>query len=228
MKKLLLLFFISCFAAASVTQAQQMPQGMKYQAVARNLMGGVLANQPVTLKITLTSKTTGSAKAYYSEIHTVTTNALGLFDLTVGSGKAGAGSFKSIPWSAEDIWMEIAIQDNGKNAFSTISSSRLLAVPYAFHAMTANELVGSPASAARVAAGGPTDGVPSNVWSTFGNTRTDPTTDRMGTMDYADLIFVTNKTERLRITKDGDINITNSLNVGKDVVIGNDLTVKQR
>lgn len=225
MKKLILIFFIGCFAAVSLTQAQQMPQGMKYQAVARNLLGGVMANQPVTLKISLTSKGIGTSKAHYSETHTVTTNALGLFDLTVGGGKAGLGSFKSIPWSTEDIWMEIAIQDGGKSGFSTISSSRLLAVPYAFHAMTANELVSKPA--ARAAAGGPVDGVPSNVWSTFGNTRTDPSTDRMGTMDYADLIFVTNKTERLRITKDGIINIANSLAVGKDVEVGNDLTVKQ-
>ena len=59
----------------------------------------------------------------------------------------------------------------------------------------------------RVAAG-PSDGVPGNVWSTFGNTKTSPLTDRMGTMDAADLIFVTNKIERLRITKNGDINLT--------------------
>ena len=121
--------------------------------------------------------------------------------------------------------MEIAIQEGGKSGFSTVSNSRLLAVPYAFHAMTANELASNPR--ARAAAGGPSDGVPGNVWSTFGNTKTNPSTDRMGTMDYVDLIFVTNKTERLRITKDGTINIANSLAVGKDVEVGNNLTVKQ-
>lgn len=198
---------------------------MKYQAVARSLSGQVMANQPVTLKISLNSKVPGSARTHYSETHSVTTNALGLFDLTIGAGVAGMGTFKNVPWSTEDIWMEIAIQEGGKSGFSTISSSRLLAVPYAFHAMTANQLAGDPK--ARVAGGGPSDGVPGNVWSTFGNTKTDPTTDRMGTMDYADLIFVTNKTERLRITKDGDINIANSLNVGKDVEVGNNLTVKK-
>ncbi|WP_229374307.1 hypothetical protein [Fibrella rubiginis] len=225
MKKQLLILFLLCYAILPFAQAQQVPQGMKYQAVARSHSGEVLANQPVTLKISLNSKVAGSSTVHYSETHSVTTNALGLFDLTIGAGKASLGTFKSVPWSTQDVWMEIAIQDGGNSGFSTVSSSRLLAVPYAFHAMTANELVGS--ANARVAAGGPTDGVPSNVWSTFGNTRTDPTTDRMGTMDYADLIFVTNKTERLRITKDGDINIANSLKVGKDVEVGNDLTVKR-
>lgn len=217
----LFLFFLTL---VSLAQAQQVPQGMKYQAVARSLSGEVLANQPVTLKISLNSKVAGSSAVHYSETHSVTTNALGLFDLTIGAGKVGTGAFKNVPWSTQDIWMEIAIQDGG-NFFTTISSSRLLAVPYAFHAMTASQLAGD--SKARVAAGGPDDGVPSNVWSTFGNTRTNPATDRMGTMDYADLIFVTNKTERLRITKDGNINIANSLTVGKDVEVGNDLTVKQ-
>lgn len=222
-KSLHLLLFLFC-TVVTLSQAQQVPQGMKYQAVARSLSGQVMANQPVTLKINLNSNLLGSTKIHYSETHTVTTNTLGLFDLTIGAGKVGAGTFKNVPWSSEDIWMEIAIQDGGKSGFSTVSNSRLLAVPYAFHAMTANELASNPR--ARAAAGGPTDGVPSNVWSTFGNTKTNPSTDRMGTMDYVDLIFVTNKTERLRITKDGDINIANSLKVGKDVEVGNNLTVK--
>ncbi len=223
-KSLLLLLFLFC-TVVTLSQAQQVPQGMKYQAVARSLSGQVMANQPVTLKINLNSNLLGSTKIHYSETHTVTTNSLGLFDLTIGAGTVGAGTFKSVPWSSEDIWMEIAIQDGGKSGFSTVSNSRLLAVPYAFHAMTANELAGNPR--ARAAAGGPSDGVPSNVWSTFGNTKTNPSTDRMGTMDYVDLVFVTNKTERLRITKDGVINIASSLTVGKDVEVGNDLTVKR-
>ena len=224
MRKYLLTLFILTCALVPFSQAQQVPQGMKYQAVARSLMGDVLANQPVTLKISLNSKIAGSSTVHYSETHTVTTNALGLFDLTIGAGKVGAGTFKNVPWSSQDIWMEIAIQDGGKSGFSTVSSSRLLAVPYAFHAMTATELVGNPNARA---AAGPVDGVPSNVWSTFGNTKTNPLTDRMGTMDYVDLIFVTDSKERLRITKDGDINIKTNLNVGNDVSIGNDLTVKQ-
>ncbi|WP_020607389.1 hypothetical protein [Spirosoma spitsbergense] len=216
--------FLFVVTLGSFAQAQQVPQGMKYQAVARSLSGEVLPNQPVTLKISLKSNGNSLQKTHYSETHTVTTNALGLFDLTIGSGKAGMGTFTGVPWSSEDIWMEIAIQDGAKSGFTTISSSRLLAVPYAFHAMTANELASNPK--ARVGAGAPTDGVPGNVWSTFGNTKTDPSTDRMGTMDYVDLIFVTNKTERLRITKDGDINLANSLSVGKDVSVGNDLNVR--
>lgn len=232
MKKSLLIFLVFYCCLIAVSQGQMVPQGMKYQAVARNLAGAVLANQPVTLRISLLSRSAATGTLHYSETHTVTTNQLGLFDLTVGGGKATKGAFKDVPWSTEDIWMEIAIQDGSSSTFATVSNSRLLAVPYALHALTASELVGKKTpgpitQSVQAVNAGPSDGVPSNVWSTFGNTRTDPSTDRMGTMDYVDLIFVTNKIERLRITKDGDINIKNSLNVGNNVDIGNDLTVKK-
>lgn len=97
MKKCLLILFLLGFAIVPFAQAQQVPQGMKYQAVARNLSGGVMANQPVTLRISLNSKSTGAATIHYSETHMVTTNALGLFDLTIGAGKAGTGTFKNVP-----------------------------------------------------------------------------------------------------------------------------------
>ena len=221
-KHVSILLFLLTYALAPLAQAQQVPQGMKYQAVARNLTGGVLANQPITLRITLNSKVGTATTTHYSETHDLTTNTLGLFDLTIGAGKARTGTFNKVPWSSQDIWMEVAIQEGASAGFATVSSSRLLAVPYAFHALTATQLASNPN-----ARGGPTDGVPGNVWSTFGNTKTDPATDRMGTMDNVDLIFVTNKTERLRINKDGDVNITNSLKVGKDVEVGRDLTVKR-
>ncbi len=43
---LFLLFF-------SATYGQTVPQGMKYQAVARNLAGAVIANQEIALKVSL-------------------------------------------------------------------------------------------------------------------------------------------------------------------------------
>ena len=102
-------------------------------------------------------------------------------------------------------------------------------MPYAFHAGTATELVGTT-KAGKVAgstgaANGNTPGVPSQVWSLFSNSNVNSLTDFLGTTNYADLVMITNNLERLRITKGGDINITNSLNVGKDVNIGNDLHV---
>jgi len=196
--------------------AQTIPQGMKYQAVARDLTGVVIADQEVTLRIQLQSNL-NSPVVHYTETHAIKTNQFGLFSLVIGEGSIERGKFKKIPWSTEDIWMEISIKDKGKSEFSTISNSKLLAVPYAFHAATASELINNK----EISRDAPI-GIPSQAWSLFGNRESDSEIDKLGTTDYVDLVMVTNDLERLRITKDGDINIANSLDVGKDLHVGND------
>lgn len=217
MKKIFFLLAL-CFSIA-VSFAQHVPQGMKYQAVARNLSGNVLANQAINLKINLLTQDSKTSVIYYSETHTVTTNQLGLFTLSIGEGTVEKGTFSSIPWSTADIWMQVAIKDKSQQDFVTVSNSKLLAVPYAFHSETASSLVGvdgkidivsSQATAAKT-------GVPSQVWSLNGNSGVDPTTDRLGTTDLADLVLITNNVERLRITSGGDVNLKNTLNVGNNL-----------
>ena len=140
MKKLsfLLLFIILFMVNAS---AQNIPRGMKYQAVARDLKGEVLSNAKIALRINLLSKADATQSSHYSEIHSVVTNQLGLFTLVVGEGKMETGDFEKVPWSSADIWMEIQIKTNGQSDFTSISNSQLLAVPYAYYAATAGELV---------------------------------------------------------------------------------------
>ena len=141
MKKLsfLLLFIILFMVNAS---AQNIPRGMKYQAVARDLKGEVLSNAKIALRINLLSKADATQSSHYSEIHSVVTNQLGLFTLVVGEGKMETGDFEKVPWSSADIWMEIQIKTNGQSDFTSISNSQLLAVPYAYYAATAGVLAG--------------------------------------------------------------------------------------
>ncbi len=146
MKKLSMAFLIALIT--NFGQAQSVPQGMNYQAVARNLSGEVLANQAVTLKIELTTSAQDTPKVFYSETHAVRTNQLGLFTLIIGSGSAESGTFANVPWSTEEVWVSISIKDNSQSKFSLISSSKLLAVPYAFHAGTANQVVSKSGEAA--------------------------------------------------------------------------------
>lgn len=203
--------------------AQSVPQGMKYQAVARDLSGEILPNQSIALKVHLQSNI-NEPIVHYTEVHTITTNQMGLFSLIIGKGKIEVGVFDDIPWSTEDIWMEIAIKNGNESNFSTISNSKLLAVPYAFHAATAAELVGDDRGG-NGNGNGNTPGVPSQVWSLFGNSNTDATKDKLGTTDLADLVMITNNIERLRITSGGNIEIANDLDVGNDLHVGNDATI---
>jgi hypothetical protein len=217
MKKILLLTTLSFCMLISF--AQHVPQGMKYQAVARNLNGDVIANQQISLKINLVTEQGSASTVYYSEVHNVTTNQLGLFTLTIGEGQVQKGTFSSIPWSTDDIWMQVAIKDHGKADFVTISNSKLLAVPYAFHAETASKLVEDNSNKR----GGQTDAVSSSNWSLKGNVDSDPGTDMLGTGDLKDLVLVTNNTERMRILANGDITVKNTLTVDKNLNAGQDV-----
>ena len=93
------------------------------------------------------------------------------------------------------------VMDEETEVFSTVSNSKLLAVPYAFHAGTAGEVSNNPA----LAKAGPKGGVPSQNWSLFGNSKSNPEKDKLGTTDSTDVAFVTNNKDRLRITADGQI-----------------------
>jgi hypothetical protein len=228
MKKLFFLLLLS-IGWLQYCAAQNVPLGMKYQAVARKVSGEVLPNHSITLRIELRSAPAKGSITYYSEEHPVTTNPLGLFDLVVGEGENIKGIFNDIPWSTEDIWMAVSLKEKGAD-FSIITESKLLAVPYAFHAITASRL--SNNGKAEVGTLN-TAGVPANVWSLQGNYNSNPETDKLGTTDYKDLVIVTNNLERLRITKDGNINMANSLTIGNNLIvnnntdIGNDLTVRK-
>jgi hypothetical protein len=194
-----------CFLSSASLLAQQVPQGMKYQAVARNLKGEILVSEQIVLKITLSSHDNGNTVNYYSEIHTVKTNELGLFTLVIGEGKKEKADFKDIPWSTENIWMDVDIADKGKSGFTNISSSKLLAVPYAFHAETAGKILGANAKAS---AGPP----PSSPWTTKGNSGT-AIADYLGTSDGKGLSVRTNGIERMNITSGGDANILGNVNL---------------
>mgnify|MGYP000234314511 CR=1 FL=1 len=213
MKKVILII-LSILVFIPGIIAQTVPNGMNYQAVARDLTGEIIADQEVFLKIHLHSGENTSLK-YYTEAHKPTTNQFGLFSIVIGEGDIEKGAFSEVPWSTEDIWIEIAIHDINTSDFKTISNSKLYTVPYAFHANTAFELVDN--------VNGPGDGVPSQVWSLFGNSNTDSTTDKLGTTDYTDLVFVTDNLERLRITAEGTIEIAGSLDVKKDLSVGRDV-----
>jgi hypothetical protein len=216
MKKLSLIFlFIITTVACSL--AQNSFHGMKYQAVARDMKGEILANSNIELRISLHSTSGLINETHYSETHAITTSELGLFSIAVGDGTKESGNFESIPWSTLNIWMEISIKSKGETKFTSISNSQLLAVPYAFHAITASKLSDSGAKIDAVNA--PTPGVPANVWSLQGNITSNPLIDKLGTTDFVDLVVITNNLERLRILANGNIIMKRSLAIGANITV---------
>jgi hypothetical protein len=139
MKKTLLLALLIIASAVS-SFSQGVPSGMKYQAVARDADGKVLGLKKVGLEIRLYAGGP-DGKLVFEEDHQVMTSVLGLFDVTIGEGVARTGTLEEVNWSAYEIWMEIGLDEDGGQNFKTISTTRLLTVPYAFHAATAGNIV---------------------------------------------------------------------------------------
>ncbi len=131
MKTLITLILFSLIGLNSIAQA---PRAFKYQAVARNTSGEVLANKSVSFRIgILSSSATGTA--VYSETHTgKTTNAFGLVDLEIGKGIPVTGSFAGINWGAGDYFLKVEMDPNGGTSYQAMGTSQLLSVPYALYA----------------------------------------------------------------------------------------------
>jgi predicted acyltransferase (DUF342 family) len=220
MKTIISLCLCCCFFFQFI-QAQNVPGGMKYQAIARDLDGQIMANKQVVLKINLHSDNQAQ-EADYIELHAVKTNQFGLFDLVIGNGRVEAGSFEAIPWSTHDIFMAISIRDEVSKAFITISDSKLLAVPYAFHAATASELVETAHNGRSTF-----NTNPDKHWSVFGNEGTSSSINKLGTTDKADLVIVTADQERMRITNPGNIKIANELTVAGDALYKSNFYVER-
>ena len=68
------------------------------------------------------------------------------------------------------------------------------------------------------------------LWSTEGNMDTDPSLDFLGTTDAADLVIKTNSEEKVRVTTDGNVEVTGTLNVtggdAADDTPGKDITIQ--
>ena len=112
----------------------QAPQGLNYQAVARDASGKILDNQAIAVRITILQGSIAGTEVY-AETHVKTTNSLGLFTLTIGQGTitAPGTAFTSIDWSAGNFWLQIELKIGG-GSYTNMGTSQLLSVPFALYA----------------------------------------------------------------------------------------------
>jgi len=113
----------------------QTPQGINYQAVARDLHGKELASQSINVKFTIHRKVTTDS-IEWEETHSASTNQFGLFSLVIGNGTSttvgSASSFSAINWASGLHFLEVSV-DNG-NGYQSMGSTQMMSVPYALYA----------------------------------------------------------------------------------------------
>lgn len=134
MKKTLFTYLFVLLAAGLFAQV---PQAFKYQAVARDNSGNLIANQSIGFRITiLQSSPTGIP--VYTETHTIASNNLGLVNMDIGAGSSIAGMLSNVNWGSGNYYVKIEMDATGGNNYLLMGTSQLLSVPYALHAETAS------------------------------------------------------------------------------------------
>lgn len=219
MKRFVLFLFVGCLLAAFPLQAQFVPNGINYQAVALDASGQPMANKKITLKISLVSEAKGRT-VHFSELQEVSTDDLGQFILVIGEGKKASGAFVKIPWAKEQIWMDVELQAPQSGTFDLIAHSRLLSVPYAKHAATTSRIAQSREAALAE------EKTQSIYWLTGGNSLTAPPTQFLGTRDARDFVIKTNNTTRLTFTKEGQAQLESGVDGDQDDYGSYPLTVQ--
>ena len=113
----------------------QVPTAFNYQAVVRNTAGELIADQDVSLRISILQDSENGTSVY-SESHAIHTNSFGLANLKIGKGTVLSGVFSPGGWGVAPHFIKIEIDPEGGTSYLHVGTSQLLSVPYAFHAQT--------------------------------------------------------------------------------------------
>jgi uncharacterized protein (TIGR02145 family) len=115
----------------------QVPEGIPYQAVARDASGAPLDNYPINVRFSiLDSIATG--QAVYTETHTTNTNNLGSFTVNLGKGTPVLNSFTSINWGINSKFLKVEIDTSSGSNYIEIGTQQMMSVPYALYAFNAS------------------------------------------------------------------------------------------
>ena len=198
MKKIVATLLFVCTLVGGTLLAQTVPQGINYQAVARDASGAPIANQEITVRVSLGTEDVASEQ-FFAETHRIVTDAAGFFRVVIGRGAAEQGAFGEVPWAEQQIWLNLEIFDNRVGGFRVLSTNELLSVPYAFYAEKADRLVDDEEIALRTGS--------SIYWTTTGNEFTRAPFHFLGTRDDQPLYFKTNNETRVVLTAQGQMKI---------------------
>ena len=133
---------IFSFTFSSLCAQAQVPQTISYQALLRDTKDRLISNQEISIQLTVrvVDNTGAVLRDEYAELHQTTTNYNGLFTIEIGSGSSFLGSFDEVDWSDGIHYIMTSIDPAGGDNYNITSEAKLMSVPYALHALTAESL----------------------------------------------------------------------------------------
>lgn len=139
MKRIITLAII-CLSVCQLI-AQNLPQGIAYQAVAvkdgpysiagQNPQAIYWSNKDISVRFTIYEKYPGGTNQY-SETHATKTDDYGVFNLIIGQGNVISGDFAKIPWDLGTAHLQVEIDFDNNGTYKLTSLERFWSVPYAF------------------------------------------------------------------------------------------------
>ncbi len=136
-----ILVLFSFFLSVTCLNAQTAPpNGMLYQAVARDASGNLAAKRTIYVRTSIL-KGSATGTVMYSDEHKVSSNADAMFAVVVGQGKFLSGSyskFSDIPWGNDKYFFNLKISvapslpgSAWKPSYVDVGTSQFWSVPYA-------------------------------------------------------------------------------------------------
>lgn len=142
MKKHLTILITALLFAASAFAQLNVPQGINFQSVVHDNLGAPMANTAIDVRFTIIK---GAAKVEYTEEHfNVMTDDFGLFTVIIGEGAPipATATLEDVEWEdGNDHSLKVEVDATG-TGYVDLGTNKFYTVPYAFHAGTADSLVG--------------------------------------------------------------------------------------
>lgn len=139
MKNIWFLLAAICLALHGYGQA---PQVLHYQGIARNAQGAPLASTTIAIRLSI-KDALSNGNTLYSESKSVTTNAFGLYSISINDGGgARTGDFNTIQWQTGPKYLQTEIDPANGTAFVEVGTGQIQSVPFALQAGKAANLNG--------------------------------------------------------------------------------------
>ena len=138
MKGSILFLFFSMIHFIGFGQA---PDLISYQAIIRNSNNELVSNVSVGMRISILRGSAADVLLYQEE-HSEKTNLNGLVYLNIGSGAPLFGTMSGIDWSNGPFYVKSETDPTGGKNYTLVVVSRLLSVPFAIYAKSAEKVTG--------------------------------------------------------------------------------------
>ncbi|HEY4798129.1 MAG TPA: hypothetical protein VII99_03530, partial [Bacteroidia bacterium] len=112
-----LFFSFAFFSLSAIASFGQAPQGINYQAIARDASGNPLVSTSINVEFKIHKTSATGAVVYDENYNSTATNTFGLFTLLIGKGAPASGNFSTIIWGSNAFYLEVLI--NGTSMGTT-------------------------------------------------------------------------------------------------------------